>query len=337
MKAVQLLGPGQLQFLDLPSRPLGAGQVRIRIASSGICGSDMAALRGANPFMRFPVVPGHELSGTVAEVSAGSQFAVGQRVFARPLASCGVCRACREKEYNHCLNLTILGVHVDGAYAEEVVVAEALVRPLPDELSFDEGSMVEPTAVAVHCTNRSLLKPGDAVAVLGAGVIGNLIVQVAKAKGAGLVLATDVIDERLTLARELGADVTANVLKEDPVKVGLNAAEGFDVIFDVAGPQHTLSQAVALARPGARIVMLVPPETPTLEIKDYTPIFRKELTLRWTRVYDADFDDAAPLIQAGKVKLQPLITHTFPLERYEEAIETVRGRHGNVIKAILRC
>ena len=337
MKAVQLQGPGQIKFLDLPSRALAEGQVRIRIASSGICGSDMAALRGANPFMRFPVIPGHELSGTVAEVSPGSQFSVGQRIFARPLASCGVCRACREREYNHCVNLTILGVHVDGAYAEEVVVPEQLVRPLPDEMSFDEGAMVEPTAVAVHSTNRSMLKPGDAAAVLGAGVIGNLIVQVAKAKGAGVVLATDVIDERLALARQLGADLTANVLKEDPVKVGLDAVEGFDVIFDVAGPQHTLSQAVALARPGARIVMLVPPESPTLEVKDYTPIFRKELTLRWTRVYDTDFDDAAPLIQSGKVKVKPLITHTFPLEQYEQAIETVRSRQGNVIKAILHC
>lgn len=337
MQAVQLLGPGQITFVDLPSRPLTAGQLRIRIASSGICGSDMAALRGANPFMRFPVVPGHELSGTVAETAAGSQFKVGERVFARPLNSCGVCRACREKEYNHCLNLTILGVHVDGAYAEEVVVPEGTVRRLPDALSFDEGAMVEPAAVAVHSTNRSLLKPGDAVAVLGAGVIGNLIVQVTKAKGAGFVMATDVIDERLALARQLGADLTANVLKDDPLKVGLAAVEGFDVIFDVAGPQHTLSQAVAMARPGARIVMLVPPETPTLEVKDYTPIFRKELTLRWTRVYDADFDDAAPLIQSGKLNVKPLITHAFPLARYEEAIETVRSRSGNAIKVMLHC
>ncbi|MHB1133040.1 MAG: zinc-dependent alcohol dehydrogenase [Chloroflexota bacterium] len=337
MKAVQLQGPGQIVFGDVPSKPLGPGEVRIRIASSGICGSDMAALRGANPFMRFPVIPGHELSGTVAEVSAGSQFAVGQRVYARPLASCGQCRACLAKEWNHCLNLTILGVHVDGAYAEEVVVPEAVVRALPESMSFDDGAMVEPTAVAVHSTNRSMLRPGESVAVLGAGVIGNLIVQMTKVKGAGLVMATDVVDERLALARQMGADLTANVSREDPVQVSQAHIDGFDVIFDLAGPRHTMTQAIAMARPGGRIVMLVPPETPTLEIAEYNALFRKELTLRWTRVYDADFDDAAPLIAQGKIDVKSLVTHSFPLDQYEKAIETVRSKTDNAIKVMLHC
>ncbi len=337
MKAAQLKAPHQIVVADLPSRPLRPGEARVRVASAGICGSDMAIIRGLNPFARYPVVPGHEFSGTVAEIAGGADFHPGQRVYVKPLPTCMQCAACLAGEHNHCEQLQVLGVHTDGAYAEEVVVPTYLLRPLPDDMSFDEGAMIEPAAIGVHIINRALLRPGDNVAILGAGVIGLLTAQVAKARGAGAVFATDVIDSRLQLARDLGVDATANPQREDPVQVGLAAIGPFDVVVDLAGPRHTLKQAIAMARPGARIMLLVPPEEPTVLIEDYTSVFRKELTLRVSRLYGADFDEAAPLIAAGQVKVTPLITHTFPLDRVSEAIATVADRRENAIKVLLHC
>lgn len=337
MKAALLEAPQKLSLVDLPSPALGPGQVRVQVKSVGICGSDMAAIRGDNPMMFFPVVLGHEASGIVAEVAEGSRFQPGQRVYVRPLATCGKCDACRAQEWNHCAELRILGVHVNGAYAEEVVTPEETVRLLPDDMSFDEGALIEPAAVAVHCTNRSMLRPGEKVAIFGTGVIGNMAVQVANAKGASAVMAVDVVDERLALARQMGADVTANPLKDDPAKVGLEKLGGVDVVIDFAGPRHTMAHAIPLLKPGGRIVLLVPPETPRLEVDDYKSVFRKELSIVLSRLYGADYDDAVPLIQSGKLQLKPLITHRFPLANLFEALDAVRGKEGNLIKAVLQC
>lgn len=337
MKAAQLQAPNEFAIVDLPSRPLGRGEVRVRVASTGICGSDMGIIRGLNPFARYPVVPGHEFSGTLAEVGEGSRFKVGQRVYVKPMPTCGQCKACLAGEFNHCPDLKVLGVHMDGSYAEEVVVAEDLVRPLPDGMSFDEGAMIEPAAIGVHTVNRSLLKPGETVAVLGAGVIGLMVAQVAKARGAGAVFASDVLDSRLELARELGVDAVANAEKQDVVKAGLESVGPFDAVVDLAGPRHTLDQAIALARAGGRIVLLVPPEDPKLVVDDFTSVFRKELTLRVSRLYDKDFDDAAPLIAAGKIRVMPLVTHRFPLDRVREAVDVVANRRENAVKVMLHC
>lgn len=337
MKAALLRAPHQFEIINMPSRPLESGEARVRIAASGICGSDMAIIRGANPFAVYPVVPGHEFCGTVAEIAGGGAFAVGQRVYVKPLPTCGHCEACLKGESNHCNELQVLGVHRDGAYAQEIVVPVGLLRHLPDRLSFDEGAMIEPTAIGVHTNNRAETKPGDKVAVLGAGVIGLLVAQVAKARGAAAVFATDVVDSRLELGKQLGVDAVANPLKDDVVKAGVEQVGPFDVVVDLAGPRHTMDQAIALLKPGGRLVLLVPPEEPEVTITNYKAFFRKELSARVSRLYGDDFDDATPLIESGQVKVMPLVTHTFALDQISEAIETVANRRGNAIKAILHC
>ncbi|MHB9091924.1 MAG: zinc-dependent alcohol dehydrogenase, partial [Chloroflexota bacterium] len=296
MKAVQLKAPYQIEIVDLPSSPLGAGEARVRIACSGICGSDMAIIRGANPFAKYPVVPGHEFSGVVSELAERGAFKVGQRVYVKPLPTCGHCAACLKGESNHCAELQVLGVHRNGAYAEEIVVPVGLLRALPDAMSFDEGAMIEPTAIGVNINNRAATKPGDKVAIFGAGVIGLLAAQVAKARGAAVVFASDVIDSRLELAKTLGVDVTANAKRDDVVKLALAEVGAFDVVVDLAGPKYTMNQAIALAKPGGRIMLLVPPEEPQVTITDYTAFFRKELSLHVSRLYGDDFYDAAPMI-----------------------------------------
>lgn len=337
MKAALLKAPYQIEVVEVDPRPLEAGEARVRIASAGICGSDMAMIRGANPFAKYPVVPGHEFSGTVAEIKDGGAFALGQRVYVKPLPTCGHCEACLKGESNHCNELQVLGVHRDGSYAQEIVVPVSLLRHLPDELSFDEGSMIEPAAIAVHTNNRAETKPGDKMAILGAGVIGMLVSQVAKARGAAAVFASDVVDSRLEMGKQLGIDVTANPTREDPVKVALEKVGPFDIVVDLAGPKHTMNQAIALAKPGGMIVLLVPPEDPELVITEYKGFFRKELTARISRLYGDDFDDAVPLMQSGKVKVMPLVTHGFDLDQVNEAIDTVANRRDNAIKAILHC
>ncbi len=337
MKAAMLKAPHQFELVDVPSRPLQEGEARVRIASSGICGSDMAIVRGDNPFAKYPVIPGHEFAGTVMEVKGTSSVQAGERVYVKPLPTCGECEACHKGESNHCSKLEVLGVHRDGSYAEEIVVPSYLLRRLPDELSFDEGSMIEPTAIAVHINNRADTKPGDKVAILGAGVIGLLVSQVAKARGAKTVFATDLVDSRLELAKSLGVDVTANPTRDDVVEIGLSQVGEFDTVVDLAGPKFTMDQAIKLTKAGGRILLLVPPEDPQLLIKDFTSVFRKELTIMVSRLYGDDFDQAVPLMVEGKVQTKPLITHIFKLDEVEKAVDILGNRKENALKAILHC
>lgn len=338
MKAAQLQAPHKMSVVELPSPPLHAGEVRLRIASVGVCGSDMGIIRGENPFANYPLVPGHELSGTVTEVGEGvTDFAPGQRVFVRPITTCGHCEACQAEEWNHCAELKVVGVHFDGAYAEEIVLPQETIRHLPDELSFDDGAMIEPTAVAVHSVNRGGVKKGDKVAIFGSGVIGMLIQQVALHKGASAVFAIDTVDERLALAKQLGAAATANALRDDVVQVGLEKVGPFDVIYDLVGTTKIAEKAVQMAKRGGTIVLLVPQNIPALEVPGYSMLFGKELTVRISRLYDKDFDQAVGLIQSGAVKVEPLITHRFALADVEKALDTVVNKKENLIKAILHC
>ncbi|RLE79903.1 MAG: alcohol dehydrogenase, partial [Thermoprotei archaeon] len=242
MKAAVLKGPYDINVTDTERPEIGDDQVLIRVKRCGICGSDIHAYKGKHPDFIIPIIPGHEFSGVIEEVgSSVKRVKEGDRVVVEPLKVCGKCYYCRRGAYNKCTNLKVLGAQVNGAFAEYIAVDERWVYRLPDNVSFEEGAMVEPLAVAVHAVKRAN-HIGNNVLVLGSGTIGLLLAQVLKIYGASEVIVTDIKDWKLNLAKEFGA-ITVNPLKDD-LKEAIDRVTGgigVDSSFEAVGNEETLN------------------------------------------------------------------------------------------------
>lgn len=334
MKALRVIAPHQFAVVEMPRPALGPNQVRVRVRQVGVCGTDLSLVAGKLPFARFPIVPGHELAGEVVEAGPGSSFAPGTRVTANPLQHCGHCPSCLAGDLHYCPEVAVLGVvRRDGAFAEEVILDEAMVRVLPEGLSYEEGAMVEPVVIAERTVARAKIKTGETVAVLGAGNIGLLLLQVARLAGAGKVLVSDVLDYRLELARRLGADFTVNVSQRDLVEAAREVG-GCEVVIDGVGNQQSISQSIQMCKPGGRVVVYgVPPQgelaLPVLEA------FRKDLSLHVSRLYPRSFEAGFALLQSGKLDLGPVITTRVPLAEAPAAIRDLCERRGEMIKIMI--
>ncbi len=328
MRQAELYAPLDVRLREV-SRPVpGPDEVVIAVARVGICGSDLHAYHGRHPFIQLPVVPGHEFDGTVVEVGANVQgFAPGQRVTVEPSLVCGVCTNCRQGRYNICERLRVIGCQTDGALAEYLAVPAAKALPLPDSLTWDQAALLEPLAVAVHAVRVARLQPGANVLVLGAGTIGLMTLQAAKALGAGRVVITDLIERRLALALQLGAEHAVNPARVDLVQV-LEETFGpprADVIFECVGVAATAREAVQVARKGTRIVLagVFEEEVPL----NLGLVQDRELELVGTLMYAGDdFATAIRLVERGQVGVEPLITHRFPLSQAAEAFATADDR-----------
>ena len=212
---------------EVPDPVPGPGEVLVSVHAVGICGSDVHGFIGKTGRRKPPMVMGHEATGVVAQVGAGvTHFKPGDRVVLNPILSCDVCRNCRAGRPNICLDRHALGVDLPGAYADYVQLAERMLWPMPDELSFVAGALVEPLAVAMHAVNLTPIRLMDTVAIVGAGTIGLLTLMAAKLAGAGTVIVTDKSVHRLDVAKRLGADVTINVDKEEPLPIVQSLTHG---------------------------------------------------------------------------------------------------------------
>lgn len=337
MKAAVLIKPGVLQVKEVPRPAVGAHEVRIKVARAGICGSDVNLFRGGLPWAQMPLILGHEFSGTVAEVGVGTSFRVGQPVAVMPVVSCRECDLCRRQQMWRCTRLKLYGVHIPGAYAEEVVVADHRVHVLPDNMSLDEGAFVEPLAVAMHVLNRAGLRPEDRVAVLGAGSIGMLTIQELVARKSQFIMATGRVDGKLSLVKNLGANLVINDTREDVIKKGLDAVtDGFDVILDFVCIQKTIEQSISLGKPGARIILIAAPHSGH-ELKiDYTPVYRKEMTLAAARLYsDEEFKQALSALSGGRIKVAPIITARYKLSETPQAMDFTINNRKEAIKVLI--
>ncbi len=330
-------GPATIECRDVPIPTMADHQLLLRIMRVGICGSDMQILHGKHKYMTFPLVQGHEISARVEKVGeAVDGFSVGDKVTVEPLVSCGSCRPCREGHYNVCEDLKVLGVHQDGMATEYFAIDAAKVLKLPQDTSYDRGALVEPTSVATAAIRRAGNIGGKDVVVLGAGVIGNLVAQVAKNTGARRVMITDIQDARLERAKRCGIDHTVNMGKTDLATAVSEyfGPDGAHVIFDCAGARTTLDQAVEAARGGSALVVVanfkeaVPLEIPKLQ--------RREIDLVGVMVYRRpDFHRAIELIADGRINSDELITHHFSLEQFGEAYEYIDEHQSEVIKVML--
>lgn len=203
--------PGKIIFREIPVPEIGDGQVLVKIMDIGVCGSDIHVYHGKHPFTKYPVTQGHEVSGEIVKCGANVEgLTVGQKVTIEPQVYCGKCYPCRHGKYNLCEELKVMGFQTTGTASEFFAVDAKKVTPIPKSMSFEEGAMLEPLAVAVHAVRQMGDVVGMNIAVLGAGPIGNLVAQAAKGLGAAKVMITDVSDYRLEKAKECGVDVCVN-------------------------------------------------------------------------------------------------------------------------------
>lgn len=332
MKAIVIHGARDLRIEDHDAPPLGAGQVQIKLAAGGICGSDLhyfnhggfGAVR-----LREPMILGHEVSGHITALGEGvSHLSVGQLVAVSPSRPCGTCEYCRRAQYNHCMNMRFYGSampfpHIQGAF-RQVLVADAAQCAPADGLTAGEAAMAEPLAVCLHAAGRAGPLMGKSVLVTGCGPIGILCILAARRAGADLIVATDLGEYTLGMARRAGADVTLNLAENRDALAPYTAQKGsFDVLFECSGAAPALAGAIPAMRPRGTIVQLGLGGDMTLPVQAMTA---KELSLTGSFRFHAEFFTGVSLMQKGLIDVKPFITQTFPLSQAQTAFETAGDR-----------
>lgn len=320
MQAAQLLGPQQGAVTSIAVPSVGPLEVLIEVRRAGICGTDIHIWRGEYALARFPMVPGHEFSGVVAAVGAEvARFKVGDRVTADPNIPCGRCLECQRNAFNQCLNLSVVGVTRDGAFARYVAVPESVTFPIGD-MSFADGALIEPLACVVWGLKQVAIQPGDSMLLFGAGPMGCLLMQAARASGAVSITVVDTSASRLAQARALGA---THALTPAELTVDLCcdvAPNGFDIVTDATGAPAVIEGAMRYVRPQGKIwVFGVAPDTATIAVSPYT-IFRKDIKIIGSFALNKTFSEAIALIRHGAVKVAPLVSHSFPIHNFHEGL-----------------
>lgn len=329
--------PGEISFRNIEIPEPGPDQVLIRVKKIGICGSDIHVYHGSHPYTSYPVTQGHEIAGQI--VALGNEvknFKIGQKVTLEPQIRCGECWPCRHGKYNCCEKLKVMGFQATGAASEYFAAPSLNVTALPDELTYSEGAMIEPLAVTVHAAKKYADIKGAKAVVLGCGPIGILLIQSLKAMGVAEVFATDISDTRLELAKEMGADHVVNTLRKNYAEE-LAAAFGpdkADVIFECAGTDITMDQAIQNARKGS-VIILVAVFGKKANV-DLAKLNDSELDLNTSMMYrHEDFVDAIRFVKEGKVKLEPLQSAKFAFEDYKKAYEYIDNNRETTMKVIV--
>ena len=334
MKALICDEPGRLSLIERPVPERAEGEVLVRIRHVGICGTDFHIYAGKHPFLEYPRVMGHELSGTVEEAPAGSALKTGDPVYIVPYLSCGHCHACAKGLTNACQNIKVLGVHCDGGMAHYLCVPEANVVPTGD-LALADAAMIEFLAIVAHGVKRGAITAEDRVLVTGSGPIGMSAIIFAKARGAHVTV-MDTRRDRLDFAlQRLGADALL-IADENAEAEALRMTDGngFDVVIDATGNAVPMQRGFNFLAHGARYVLLSVVRT---DITFSDPEFHKrEATLLASRNAQADdFAEVVRQMKAGNVPTRALNTHTGRLEDAVSLFTEWSRPEAGVIKAIL--
>lgn len=337
MKQAIMPKPGVIEYKQVQVPEMKRNQIMINIKKIGICGSDIHVYHGVSPYASYPVVQGHEVSGIVTKTGEDVVgFNIGDKVTIRPQIACGECYPCKHNDYHICENLKVMGFQVKGMASEYVVVDSDNVLRLPQDVSLDEGAMIEPVAVATRAVRRGGDVSGKNVLVLGAGTIGNLAAQIAKGLGANKVIITDLSEYRLKLAKSCGVDHCINTKTQDLSTVisDLFGSDKADLILECAGVNQTISQALENARKGTDIIVVgvfCKKVTVDLDLLE-----NGELRLIGSLMYkQEDYAKAIELIEQKKIRLKPLITNNFEFNQYREAYEYIIEKRDEAMKVIV--
>lgn len=329
--------PGNIEFREIPVPEPKTGEVLVKIMKIGICGSDIHVYHGTHPFTSYPVTQGHEVAGEIVKLGENVKgLSVGRKVTIEPQVTCGTCYLCRHGKYNLCEELKVMGFQATGVASEYFAVDAGKVTLLPDEMSYDEGAMIEPLAVAVHAVNQSWGVEDKNVVVIGAGPIGNLVAQTARAKGAKGVLISDVSGRRLEIAEECGIELVVNAKNTDMGEAILKCfgKDKADIIYDCAGNDISMGQAIKYARKGSQIILVA--VFGKMANVDLAVLNDHELDLNTTMMYrHEDYLEAIKLVKEGKINLKKLMSNHFPFRKYKEAYEYIDANREIAMKVLI--
>ncbi|MBD3192933.1 MAG: alcohol dehydrogenase catalytic domain-containing protein [Candidatus Heimdallarchaeota archaeon] len=337
MKQQVMTSPGKIIFQEVPIPTLSKNDVLIKIMRLGICGSDIHVYHGKHPNTSYPITQGHEVSGVIEKIGKEvSELKPGDKVTIQPQIVCGKCYSCLHGNYHICDELQVMGFQAPGAASEFFAIAAKKVIKMPEEMSYEEGAMIEPVAVACGALSKASTLEGLNVVVLGAGPIGNLTAQTAKALGAQSILITEISDFRLKIAHDVGIDYTINPNKKDLQEeiVKIFGTDKADLIVDCVGINQTLNAALKNARKGTEIILVgVYDEKP---IVDMNIVQNRELRLIGSLMYrKKDYLKAIDLILSGKIQLDPLMTNHFKFEDYKKAYQYIDDQKDKVMKVFI--
>jgi L-iditol 2-dehydrogenase len=340
MRALVLSEYKRLDVRDVPTPEVGERDVLVRVHACGICGSDVHGYDGSSGRRIPPAVMGHEAAGVVERIGAGvERVSPRDRVTFDSTVSCGHCDYCRAGRSNLCDQRKVLGVSCGdyrqaGAFAEFVAVPEHIVYRLPGEVSFEHAAMVEPVSVAVHAVARAPM-PARSAVVVGAGTIGLLVIQALRAAGAARVIAVDVDEGKLALARKLGAETALNPTGVDvPSEVRRLTEGGADVALECVGATEPIKTAVACVRKGGSVV-LVGNVSPGIQLP-LQAVVTGELTLLGTCASNGEYPRAIELLRTGAIDVRPLITLVAPLAEGPAMFARLYAREPGLMKVILQ-
>lgn len=333
----RVVSPEIVDFIERPVTEPGDNELLIKIVSSAICGSDMHIFAGKHPLASLPVTIGHEFSGSVAATGrAVTRFKNGDRVTVEPCIVCGKCDACLHGSYGYCERISFSYRNGDGAMARYITVKESSAYHLPEHLSYNAGALIEPMAVSVHAVRRAGIALGEKVLVIGAGAIGILVSALCRQSGAAEVLVCDFSAARLALAMELGATATVNLAEGDNLEEAvrkMTGGTGLDKTFECVGKQSTFIQAITSLRKNGLATILGIFEEPDITINAMRFITH-EIRVQGSQGYCWDFPIAIKMSEL--VDIEKLVTHEFPLDELQKALETCFDQRAESIKVILK-
>ncbi len=341
MKALVLEEYNQLTYMDVPDPQVGPDDVLVRVKASGICGSDVHGMDGSTGRRIPPLIMGHEAAGVVTQVGSNvDNFHPGARVTFDSTVYCGACFFCRRGEINLCDHRRVLGVSCgdyrqQGTFAEYVAVPRHILYPLPENISFEQSAMVEPCSVAFHAAAITPLSLNDTAVVVGAGIIGLLLIQALRASGCGQIIAVDLAPERLALAQQLGADKGLNPTDDDAVAVikKMTGKRGADAAFDAVGINASFKTALNSLRKGGALTLI---GNLAAEVGlALQTVVTGEISVRGSCASRGDYPACLDMIARGAVRVDPLISATAPLSEGAHWFQRLYQKEPGLIKVML--
>lgn len=321
MRCIQIVKAGEFRLVELPKPKAGLGELVIEVGATGICGTDLHILAGEFPLAPFPLVPGHETAGTIVEIGEGVVgFSLGDRVAVDPSLFCGTCEYCKKKRGNLCSNWGAIGDTVDGAFAEFVKLPAVNAYLMPEKMSFAAGALVEPVSCAVHALDRLDQEPGEPVLIYGAGTMGLILAQLLRHQGAGEVSIVDSNEARLRQAETFGFASVATRLGDLPNR----EVKGFDRVIDATGVTSVVQEALAAVGKGGTFMVFG--VTPAGETATFEPfrIYNEEITIIGSMAVLASYARAVDLVAIGAVDANKMVTSSYGLDNFAEALDGVR-------------
>ncbi len=335
MKAIQITNPGEIKIIDKEIPKASEGEALLKVLYCGICGADVASYTGNQPFTTYPRIPGHEFSAQIVEIPENDKgLKAGDVVTCNPYFNCGECYACKRGIVNACHDNQTMGVQRDGSFQEYITMP---VERIIDGkgLSAKELALIEPFSISCHALSRARINKGDNLLIMGAGPIGLFALIKAKSMGARVLIA-DMLESRLELANEFGADCTVNVKETDLHKAceEFTKGNGFDVCVEACGTPETFLSCINESAHGANIILIGNGKRETTFV--HSVILKKELNIFGSRnAFTKDFEELINLVKDGKADIIKMVSGVYDVDNAREAFEALSHNDGTLAKLLI--